>query len=58
MAVAAANGVGGDELRSGREGERAEERGGARESYGRVREVVGNEGGSAWLPWVPPAASR
>ena len=26
VAVAAANGVGGDELRSGREGERAEER--------------------------------
>ena len=31
VAVAAANGVGGDELRSGREGERAEERMGTRE---------------------------
>ena len=60
--VTASAAMGSARARAGREaeegtGSRGGE-GGARESYGRVREVVGNEGGSAWLPRVPPAASR
>ena len=45
VAVAAANGVGGDELRSGREGEREQRRGWGRESE------RGGSRGVAWQRW-------